>query len=132
MEQAELRDIVSSYLEHCRTGDERFSDAAMAVTAISFISPPEQQWQMVLEAVRQARDDNDLGHVAAGPIEGLLGRYGEQYIEPVDQRAAADPKFARAMTGVWKYRMSDEVWSRVQALQARCTDPLHPSEGCSD
>jgi hypothetical protein len=124
MDQAELQDIVSGYLEHCRTSNERFSDAALTVTAMTFMAPPEQQWQMVLEAIRQARNDPDLSHIAAGPIEGLLGRHGEQHIGRMEQQAAADPKFARAMTGVWHYAISDEVWARVQVLQARCPNPM--------
>lgn len=96
----------------------------MAITAMTFLSPPEDQWQMILEAIRQARDDDDLGHIAAGPIEGMLGRHGAAWIHRVEHRAAIDPKFARAMTGVWKYMMSDEVWARVRALQARVPRPL--------
>jgi hypothetical protein len=40
----------------------------------------------------------------------------------VEEQAAADPKFAKMMSGVLKYKMSDEVWQRVQALKARCAD----------
>lgn len=120
----ELKRVVAEYLEHCRTRDDRFSEAAQSITMMTFVSPPELQWEMILEAVEQSRDDNDLGHVAAGPIEGLLGRHGEAYIGIVERRANSDPKFARAMTGVWKYLMSDEIWSRVQQLQSRVPNPL--------
>jgi hypothetical protein len=77
---------------------------------------------MLLEAVRQARDETDLRPVAAGPIEGLLGRHGPLTIDRVDSQAAVDPKFARAMPGVRRYTMTDEVRARVQALQARVRD----------
>ena len=119
MNQSELKQAVEGYLEYCRSNDERFHGCSQAITAMTFLSPPEDQWAMILEAIRQARDDGDLGHIAAGPIEGLLGRHGEGYIALVEHQATSDPKFARAMTGVWKYMMSDEVWSRVQALKAR-------------
>jgi hypothetical protein len=121
---AELRELVAGYLEHCRTGDDRFENAATAITAMTFLSPPDSQWQMVLEAIRQARDDKDLGHIAAGPIEGLLGRHGEAYIDLVERQAASDPKFARAMTGVWRYTMSDTIWARVRDIQSRVLNPL--------
>ncbi|MGH9842953.1 MAG: DUF6869 domain-containing protein [Blastocatellia bacterium] len=38
------------------------------------------------------------------------------------EQAAADRKFARAMLGVWRYMMSDEIWSRVESLQAQISD----------
>lgn len=35
---------------------------------------------------------------------------------------AADARFARMVTGAWKYRMADEVWTGVRAIQARVPD----------
>lgn len=66
----------------------------------------------------------DLEHVAAGPIEGLLGMHGEACIDQIAQRAASDPKFGRAMTGVWKHTISDAAWARVRAIQSKVTTPL--------
>jgi hypothetical protein len=60
-------------------------------------------------------------------MEHLLGKHGEQYIDEVERRAAADPKFARMLSGVWKYVMSDEVWARVEALKARVPDTSEAS-----
>jgi hypothetical protein len=120
----ELSRLVAGYLAHCRTLEERFTEAALTVTAMSFKSPPEAQWEMVLEGIRQSRDDDDLEHVAAGPIEGLLGRHGEVCIALVEARAASDSKFARAMTGVRRYTMTDAIWARVRRLQSRVPNPL--------
>jgi hypothetical protein len=124
----ELSKLVSGYLAHCRTQEERSTEAALTVTAMTFKSPPEAQWEMVLEAIRQARDDEDLRHVGAGPIEGLLGRHGEACIALVEAQATSDPKFARAMTGVWQYTMTDAVWARVRHLQSRVPNPLASQE----
>jgi hypothetical protein len=101
----------------------------MTITLMTFASPPEDQWQMVLEAIGQAFDDADLGHIAAGPLEGLLGRHGEETIELIEAEAARDQKFARAVTGVWKYTMSEEIWTRVQAIQSRIPIELWLPDG---
>ena len=69
------------------------------------------------------------GHIAAGPLEHILGHHGEAYIGVVESEAARDDKFARMLTGAWKYMMSNEVWGRVQAIQARVLDPLKRSGG---
>lgn len=124
IDENKLREVVAGYLEHCRTRDDRFKDASMSITMMTFVSCVEDQWQMILEAVRQARDDDELRHVAAGPIEGLLGRHGEEVIGKVEQQAAQDPRFARALTGVWQYMMTDSIWERVQALRSLVAQPL--------
>jgi hypothetical protein len=105
---AELRGVPS----------ESQGDASQSVVMMNFTARPEQQWQFILAAVVHASDD-ELGDIAAGPMEHLLGKHGELYIENVEQRAEADPKFARMLAGVWKYMMTDEVWARVQVLKAR-------------
>jgi hypothetical protein len=94
------------------------SDVGQSVVMMNFTATPEQQWQFILAAIAHASDE-ELGHIAAGPIEHLLGKHGEEYIDEVEQRADADPKFARMLSGVWKYMMTDEIWARVQALKAR-------------
>jgi hypothetical protein len=105
---AELRGVPS----------ESQGDASKSVVMMNFTARPEQQWQFILAAVVHASDD-ELGDIAAGPMEHLLGKHGELYIENVEQRAEADPKFARMLAGVWKYMMTDEVWARVQVMKAR-------------
>ena len=93
-------------------------DVGQSVVMMNFTAKPEHQWQFILAAITHASDE-ELGHIAAGPVEHLLGKHGENYIEKVEQRAEADPKFARMLAGVWKYMMKDEVWARVEALKAK-------------
>jgi hypothetical protein len=88
-----------------------------AVISMNFMAPAAKQWQFILLAVSLAESDADLGHIAAGPIEHLLGWHGDEYISRVEEQAASDAKFARAMLGVWKYMMNEEVWARVQSVQ---------------
>jgi hypothetical protein len=94
------------------------SDVGQSVVMMNFTARPEHQWRFILAAVAHA-SDQELGHIAAGPVEHLLGKHGAQYIDQVAGRAEADPKFARMLSGVWKYMMTDDVWARVEALKAR-------------
>jgi hypothetical protein len=71
-----------------------------------------------------ADTDNELYAVAAGPFEHLLGTHGEHYIALVECRCHDDAKFARMTTAAYQHLMSEEVWSRVQAIQAAVQDPL--------
>src|SRR5436190_21750023 len=78
------------------------ADVRQSVVMMNFTATPEQQWQFILAAVAHASNE-ELGHIAAGPIEHLLGKHGERYIDEVERRAVSDPKFARMLSGVWKY-----------------------------
>lgn len=93
-------------------------DIGQSVVMMNFTARPEHQWQFILAEVAHAADE-ELGHIAAGPVEHLLGKHGDTYIEAVERQAELDSKFARMISGVWKYMMSDEVWARVEALKAR-------------
>lgn len=93
-------------------------DVGQSVVMMNFTARPEHQWQFILAAIAHASDE-ELGHIAAGPVEHLLGKHGDKYIDEVARRAESDPKFARMLSGVWKYMLSDEVWARVEALKAR-------------
>jgi hypothetical protein len=89
----------------------------------------EQRWSLILEMIRRAPDDDCLGFVAAGPLEDLLSEHGEQLIDRVEQLAGQDEPFARTLTNVWQCGMSDALYARVKALQARVTRPLEMRPG---
>ena len=93
-------------------------DVAQSVVLMNFTAKPEQQWQFILAAVSQASDE-ELEHIAAGPVEHLLSSHGTQYIDLVEQQASSDLRFARMLTGVWRHLMSDAVWARLEVLKAR-------------
>src|SRR5215510_2061139 len=46
-----------------------------SVVMMNFTARPEHQWQFILAAITHASDD-ELGHIAAGPMEHLLGKHG--------------------------------------------------------
>jgi hypothetical protein len=89
-----------------------------SVVLMNFTARPEHQWQFILAAVMHAADE-ELGDIAAGPVEHLLSKHGDRYIEEVERRVESDPKFARMLSGVWRHMMSDDVWARVEALKAK-------------
>jgi hypothetical protein len=100
------------------------SSVAQSVVMMNFTARAELQWRFILRTVALADSDDALGHIAAGPLEHLLGWHGEEFIAEIEQRAAIDPKLARTLTGVWQYKMSDSVWARVQSLQSQVPNPL--------
>jgi hypothetical protein len=111
--------FASAWILQLRGESSSDRDYGQTVVMMNFTATSAQQWQFIQAAMRVASDE-ELGHIAAGPIEHLLGKHGEEYIDAVERMAEADPKFARMLLGVWRHMMSDEVWSRVEALKARC------------
>ncbi|MGL4460589.1 MAG: DUF6869 domain-containing protein [Planctomycetia bacterium] len=127
-----MADFAAAWLAELRDGSPSDgSGVGQAVVMMNFVASPEQQWLFIRAAIDQANSDDELGSIAAGPLEHILGRHGDAYIETVEVEAARDTKFARMLTGAWKYMMSDEVWGRVQAIQARVPDPLKSSTGAA-
>jgi hypothetical protein len=100
------------------------SDIGVRVVMMNSTASPEKQWTFILAAMALASSDDELGHIAAGPLEHLLAYHGQDYIERVEERSAHDPKFARTVTGVWKHLMTDDIWARVRAIQAGVSDRL--------
>ena len=121
---AELRVSSPSPEPAAEDDDEDESSVGEAVVFMNFTAGPDQQWQFICSAVAQAESDDALRHIAAGPVEHLLGSHGASVIARVEAQAAADGKFARMLTGVWQHTMTDELWARLQAIQARVSDPL--------
>jgi hypothetical protein len=79
----------------------------------------EDLWRLILVIHSLDKSPKILGILSAGPIEDLLGRSGEQFIDRVELVARFDPSFAKVLGGVWQNSMSNEVWTRLQAAWDR-------------
>jgi hypothetical protein len=97
--------------------DVESADAGLVLQMWEAFMPPDEWWDLVLEMVRLAPDDC-LPHVAAGPLETLLSRYGDEVIDRVEAEARTDPRFARTLRGVYRLTMSEQVWGRVLSVRS--------------
>lgn len=78
---------------------------------------PETLWQVILDIYPRPEARAHLGLLAAGALEDLLGLHGPAFIDRVESLARRNPLFAHVLGGVWQFTMTDDVWSRVQAVQ---------------
>jgi hypothetical protein len=128
LEPEDWHRLAAQWLQELRAQEpDKESGVQRTVVLMNFTASAEAQWTFILAAIAQARSDDELGHIAAGPLEHLLGWHGPQFIGRVEQQADQDPAFARAVTGVWKYLMADVIWLRVEAIKNSVPDPLQPS-----
>ncbi len=126
---AEWSSFAQAWLAELRgEATESDSDISGSVVLMNFTASAEHQWRFILASTIHAQSDEELGRIAAGPLEHLLGHHGDEYIDLVEQQAEADTTFARMLTGAWKYQMSDEVWERIQKIQSRVERPLEDDE----
>lgn len=117
-----MSDYAAQWLAETRLPRAERSNVSQRAITVSLIAPADQQWLFIQAAVRWAESDRDLGNIAAVSLEGLLGRYGDACIEAVEDEASRDAKFARMVTMAWQFTMSDEVWTRLQAIQSEISD----------
>lgn len=81
---------------------------------------PESAWILIDKLIEAAEDDEELGCIAAGPLEDLLARYGPQFVERVEQAAASNERFKKCLAGVWGHlRFDASVYDRVQKSLGR-------------
>jgi hypothetical protein len=90
---------------------------------------PEHAWQCILATLADARAKPYLGILAAGPVEDLLSHHGSAFIERVENEARRNPNFAWLLGGVWRFQMTKEIWTRVQAVWDRRGWDGIPSDG---
>jgi hypothetical protein len=107
---------------HAPRNSKAQEETAWATTEeldLLFDGKSEELWQVILKIHERDQSIAIRQVLSAGPIENLLSRFGELYIERIEEKARQDPAFAKVLGGVWKDQMSDEIWSRLQAVWDR-------------
>jgi len=83
---------------------------------------PEAGWTLTLELIEAAPNVEVLANVAAGPLEDLLSRSPERFIDRVETQARRDAKFRRCLTGVWG--LPSSVNDRLRKYISTVENPL--------
>jgi hypothetical protein len=96
--------------------DDPETTARAFVTPMNFTASAEAQWKFI-DAVFRHADSTALGHLAAGPVEHILSKHGDDYIERFEKMAKNDLRFARMLGGCYKHLMSDDIWNRICAVR---------------
>jgi hypothetical protein len=92
---------------------------------------PELAWDVILNIVgqldekRMASGEDETrrlaSNLAAGPLESLLAKHGETFIERLEHQAKKDSRFSWVLAGVWQNDMPDRVWNIVRRLAGKKT-----------
>jgi len=80
---------------------------------------PDTSWDIILNILHTPHDDAVTAVLAAGPLEDLLGNFGAEIIERVEERATSDAAFKDLLGGVWPSRIAKDVWARVESCRRK-------------
>ena len=122
MDQNELASLADDWIKYWHAPEgtserERYADAT-DLYDLEY-NEPETLWLLILEIHHRDQSQAIKQVLSAGPIEDLLAKHGETFINRVEAEARKDPLFAKVLGGVWQNSMSDAVWKRVQAVWDR-------------
>lgn len=86
---------------------------------------PEEGWSLILALIKEAPNNSILANVAAGPLEDLIVRHCEQFIDRIEEQARKDPKFRLCLTGVWcEGDIPESLYNRIQLYTSTVAEPL--------
>lgn len=117
--------LAERYLAYLRAGEEDApppDDHPDAWTSDVFIALTQDHPQLglaaTLAAIAACQTPEDVALVAAGPLEDLIAMHGATLIDAIEERAARDPRFAYALTGVWPPDgIGPLLWARIEAAR---------------
>jgi hypothetical protein len=76
---------------------------------------PQTALDVILLALSMARDNSDVGVLAAGPLEDLIVRNGTVVIDRIEIEVARSAEFRQLLSGTWSQGSAGtEVWQRIQ------------------
>ena len=116
----ELTAIAAAWIaqQHASEGTKEYEDTFWAFQKMVDLcmDDPMIAWRVILEIATADQSDVVTENLAAGPLESLLSDHGESFIAIVEDEARRNPVVSDLLGGVWKGRMSAEVWARVCAI----------------
>jgi hypothetical protein len=121
MNATEVKSFVSAYGEFVRTPIDAPRSGALFWTFDLLVDvaekDPELCWRLIEAVVSRDSDEQVLAALAAGPMEDLLARHGQAFIERIESRAGQNPLFRHLLAGVWRNDIPQDIWDRVVAAR---------------
>jgi len=77
---------------------------------------PDVTWEFILRLLKAAPTGDDLGRVAAGPLEDFIQAFAHEQIDKMEMEAERNASFRDALKGVWFRGRNDETTLRLCAL----------------
>lgn len=130
--------LAERFLDYLHAGDEIAPDHPDAWTFALFDDltrdHPDLGFAATVAVLAACENPEDVADIAAGPLEDLIAAHGAELIDEIEALASRAPRFAYALTGVWKRETPALLWARIEAARADVVGlddgaPLPPAEG---
>ncbi len=108
-------DVADAWLAHLREPTEVGKDRFWWAVELLVEDPDvHRRRSTILSLIKKARDDDELGAVAAGPLEAYLSG-DESTLRWAENQARASERFRRALRGVNVWDLPDRAFARLEA-----------------
>ena len=77
---------------------------------------PQLAWSITLDLIARADDENEVGSIAAGPLEELIRKHPNVIWDDLIAKAHTDERFRSAVHGVWVFPEDGDVFERFAEL----------------
>jgi len=78
-------------------------------------------WEVNIELIKRCQSIAELSYVAAGPVEDMLNRLGDDEVGAVLKRASEDPRWRYAIAGTYTSRMTTRLAAAIERIQRENT-----------
>lgn len=116
LDNNEIRLISEGWIEHSLTRSNEATFWAWERLDNLVRYEPEEAWKVIEAITRASGNDATLANLAAGPVEDLLAKHGDQFIARIEALARKDGQFRKLLGGVWRNTITEKVWLRIKAV----------------
>lgn len=129
----EIAELADAYLRHYRRSraeaaagrklDADDPDVAAFDRVLDFVLTDDVQalWEVNIELIRKCESIDELSYVAAGPVEDMLVRLGDDETGAVLSRASEDPRWNYAIAATYTSRMRPRLAAAIEKIQRGST-----------
>lgn len=98
-----------------RVGYDKHKWAVDEVIELAF-DQPDQLWMVIKKILELDGSAEIVGAVGAGPLEDLITRYGDRYIDAIEDYARTSDRLRAAIRGVWLDDQDTSLKDRFLAI----------------
>lgn len=80
---------------------------------------PKLALEIIIVIFNKTNDEFVLDNLAAGPLENLLVRHGNEIITDIEKYTLAHPKFSDVLAGIWSNGINASVLAKINSLLDR-------------
>ena len=110
--------LAAAWLTYCQRFDEidhvAVADKYMWAYECLFeriYNAPETAFEVLHTLIQQAKTKAEASSIAAGPLEDIISKHGETFIDRIEIHARQSLRFRYILSGVWPDKNNTDIYS---------------------